>query len=180
MRCWRLSVLGTVPKALAEAPASAFEVDLSERASQIAWIKGRFEGLTPGLPPGPQLSRLAHRPLSRHRPRWDGESALTFEDGEGRGPTLKRSGTSRWEGTVPPSGQLRIRYRLYGNSLEDRTRDIDDTHAFLNPAAVFPFVEALRDAPRPCSWPCRRAVHDWAQTAVALVRPSTQLRSPGR
>ena len=44
-----LSVLGTVPKALAEAPASASAADLSERRpASIAWIKGRFEGLTPG------------------------------------------------------------------------------------------------------------------------------------
>ena len=141
-----LSVLGTVPKALAEAPASAFEVDLSERASQIAWIKGRFEGLTPGSPLA--LSFPVWRTgLYRVIDPAGTVSQLTFEDGEGRALTLKRSGTSRWEGTVPPSGQLRIRYRLYGNSLEDRTRDIDDTHAFLNPAAVFPFVEALRDAP---------------------------------
>jgi len=74
-------------------------------------------------------------------------SQLTIEDGEGRALTLARGGTSRWEGTVPPTGQLRVRYRLYGNSLEDRTRDIDANHAFLNPGAVFPYVEALRDAP---------------------------------
>ena len=90
-------------------------MDLSERASQIAWIKGRFGGLTPGSPLA--LSFPVWRTgLYRVIDPAGTVSQLTFEDGEGRALTLKRSGTSRWEGTVPPSGQLRIRYRLYGNS----------------------------------------------------------------
>jgi predicted metalloprotease with PDZ domain len=141
-----LSVLGPVPEAQAESPATSFEVDLSERASQVARIEGRFEGLIPGAPLG--LSFPVWRTgLYRVIDPAGTVSQLTFEDGEGRALTLARRGTSRWEGTVPPSGQLHVRYRLYGNSLEDRTRDIDNAHAFLNPGAVFPYVEALRDAP---------------------------------
>ena len=141
-----LSVLGTAPMAQADSPASTFTVDLSQRASQIAWIEGRFEGLTPGAPLA--LSFPVWRTgLYRVIDPAGTVSQLTFEDGEGRALTLARGGTSRWEGTVPPTGQLHVRYRLYGNSLEDRTRDIDANHAFLNPGAVFPYVEALRDAP---------------------------------
>lgn len=141
-----LSVLGTAPMAQADSPASTFAVDLSQRASQIAWIEGRFEGLTPGAPLA--LSFPVWRTgLYRVIDPAGTVSQLTFEDGEGRALTLARGGTSRWEGTVPPTGQLHVRYRLYGNSLEDRTRDIDANHAFLNPGAVFPYVEALRDAP---------------------------------
>jgi len=141
-----LSVLGTAPMAQADSPASTFAVDLSQRASQIAWIEGRFEGLTPGAPLA--LSFPVWRTgLYRVIDPAGTVSQLTFEDGEGLPLTLARSGTSRWEGLVPPTGQLHVRYRLYGNSLEDRTRDIDANHAFLNPGAVFPYVEALRDAP---------------------------------
>lgn len=141
-----LSVLGTVPGAQADSPPSTFEVDLSQRASQIAWIEGRFEGLTPGAPLA--LSFPVWRTgLYRVIDPAGTVSQLTFEDGKGEALTLTRSGTSRWEGTVPASGQLHLRYRLYANSLEDRTRDLDAAHAFLNPGAVFPYVEALRDAP---------------------------------
>ncbi len=141
-----LSVLGTVPGALADSPPSSFEVDLSRRASQIALIEGRFEGLTPGA--SLALSFPVWRTgLYRVIDPAGTVSQLTFEDGKGKALTLTRSGTSRWEGTVPPSGQVHLRYRLYANSLEDRTRDVDATHAFLNPGAVFPYVEALRDAP---------------------------------
>ena len=141
-----LSVLSMVPGALADSPVSTFEVDLSQRASQVAWIEGRFEGLTPGAPLA--LSFPVWRTgLYRVIDPAGTVSQLAFEDGTGQSVTLTRSGTSRWEGTVPPSGQLHLRYRLYGNSLEDRTRDLDATHAFLNPAAVFPYVDALRDAP---------------------------------
>jgi predicted metalloprotease with PDZ domain len=141
-----LSALSIAPKALADSPASTFQVDLSQRASQIAWIEGHFEGLTPGAPLA--LSFPVWRTgLYRVIDPAGTVSRLTFEDGEGGALTLARGGTSRWEGTVPPTGQLRVRYRLYGNSLEDRTRDIDASHAFLNPGAIFPYVEALRDAP---------------------------------
>jgi len=141
-----LSALSIAPKALAESAASTFEVDLSQRASQIAWIEGHFEGLTPGAPLA--LSFPVWRTgLYRVIDPAGTVSQLTFEDGEGQSLTLTRSGTSRWEGTVPPSGQLHVRYRLYANSLEDRTRDLDANHAFLNPGAVFPYLEALRDAP---------------------------------
>ena len=136
-----LSLLGTVPGALADSPPSSFEVDLSQRASQIAWIEGRFEGLTPGA--SLALSFPVWRTgLYRVIDPAGTVSQLTFEDGKGKALTLTRSGTSRWEGTVPPSGQVHLRYRLYANSLEDRTRDLDATHAFLNPGAVFPYVEA--------------------------------------
>lgn len=141
-----LSALSTAPMARADSPASTFEVDLSQRASQIAWIEGRFEGLTPGATLALSFP-IWRTGLYRVIDPAGTVSQLTFEDGEGLALTLARSGTSRWEGTVPPSGQLHIRYRVYANSLEDRTRDIDANHAFLNPGAVFPYVEALRDAP---------------------------------
>lgn len=141
-----LSVLGIVPGALADSPASAFEVDLSQRASQVAWIEGRFEGLIPGAPLA--LSFPVWRTgLYRVIDPAGTISQLSFEDGAGQSVPLTRRGTSRWEGTVPPSGELHLRYRLYANSLEDRTRDIDEAHAFLNPGAVFPYLEGLRDAP---------------------------------
>ncbi len=40
-----------------------------------------------------------------------------------------------------------VEYRVYANSIGDRTRHVDDTHAFLSPAAVFVYAPELRDRP---------------------------------
>ena len=40
-----------------------------------------------------------------------------------------------------------MRYRIYADSLGDRTRHVDSEHAFLNPAAVFIYAEGFREQP---------------------------------
>lgn len=40
-----------------------------------------------------------------------------------------------------------VEYRVYANSIGDRTRHVDDTHAFLSPSMVFMYCPALRGAP---------------------------------
>jgi predicted metalloprotease with PDZ domain len=47
---------------------------------------------------------------------------------------------------VASSGEpiVRLHYRVYANSLNDRTRHVDDTHAFISPAAVLMYVPDRR------------------------------------
>ena len=104
-------------------------------------------------------------------------SQLTFEDGEGRALTLKRSGTKATRGHGAAQWPLRIRYRLYGNSLEDRTRDIDDTHAFPQPCGGL----SLRRSPTRRPRVVQLAMPEgWAMISPASrplwprVRPGTQ------
>jgi predicted metalloprotease with PDZ domain len=40
-----------------------------------------------------------------------------------------------------------VEYRVYANALANRTRHVDDTHAFLSPSTVFMYAPALRDMP---------------------------------
>lgn len=42
---------------------------------------------------------------------------------------------------------VRVTYEMYANSIRDRTRHVDDSHAFLNPSTVFIYSEAMRDRP---------------------------------
>lgn len=44
-------------------------------------------------------------------------------------------------------GSVTIEYTLYANNLPDRTRHVDDTHAFISPAAVLLYSPPLRDKP---------------------------------
>jgi predicted metalloprotease with PDZ domain len=54
----------------------------------------------------------------------------------------------RWriEG-APAGGELVVRYRVYGWDLTVRTNHIDDSHAFLNGAPTFLWIDALRAEP---------------------------------
>src|SRR5215470_16783427 len=45
-----------------------------------------------------------------------------------------------WRIQTAGAPEVEITYRIYANSLADRTRHIDDTHAFLSGSAVFLYV----------------------------------------
>lgn len=44
-------------------------------------------------------------------------------------------------------GEVTVSYLVYANSLGDRTRHVDDTHAFLSPSTVFMYTQEFRDRP---------------------------------
>src|SRR5262245_30359467 len=48
--------------------------------------------------------------------------------------TLEKTDKSTWRVQTHQAGTVTLRYRVYANSLGDRTRHVDDTHAFLSPA----------------------------------------------
>lgn len=50
-----------------------------------------------------------------------------------------------WRVQTDGSSEIEVRYTLYANSLGDRTRHIDDTHAFLSGATVFLYVPDRRN-----------------------------------
>lgn len=54
---------------------------------------------------------------------------------------------SAWRVQTLGAGAVRVSYRVYCNSLNDRTRHVDATHAFLSPSAVLMYLPARRQAP---------------------------------
>jgi predicted metalloprotease with PDZ domain len=55
--------------------------------------------------------------------------------------------TWRVRGRTPGLGavpEIRVRYRVYCNSIAERTRHVDDTHAFISPSAVLMYHEPMR------------------------------------
>lgn len=54
---------------------------------------------------------------------------------------------SAWRVTTKGADSIRVDYRIYANSLSDRTRHVDDTHAFLSGSSVFLFVPQRRGHP---------------------------------
>jgi predicted metalloprotease with PDZ domain len=66
--------------------------------------------------------------------------AVTAEDGAGRPLPLERLDKHRFLVRAGRAERAVVRWRVYANELTVRTCHLDGTHAFVNPAAVFPLV----------------------------------------
>ncbi len=58
----------------------------------------------------------------------------------GRSLAIEKIDKSTWRVTTQGESTVRVDYRIYANSLGDRTRHVDDTHAFLSGSTVFLYV----------------------------------------
>ncbi len=79
--------------------------------------------------------------------------SLDATDASGRALVVRKRRKSAWRIETSGVDRVRVRYTLYANSIADRTRHVDDTHAFLSGSAVFLFDPDLRDAPVSVSFP---------------------------
>ncbi len=124
-----------------------YRVDLAERQVQQVTIEVRF-------------TDVVGDSLDFHLPVWRSGlylvldfvgtmSALEVTDGSGGALPFAQTAKSSWRVNRPDgdSGDVVVRYRLYADSLTDRTRHVDAEHAFLNPAAVFVYADGFRDEP---------------------------------
>ena len=131
----------------ASAQETSYQVDLSQRATQTVNIEARFSDVTGDT-------------LDFHLPVWRSGlylildfvgtvSGIEVTDGNGNALPFEQTAKSSWQVTRPNarSGDVVVRYRVYADSLTDRTRHVDADHAFLNPAAVFMYADQLRDEP---------------------------------
>lgn len=75
--------------------------------------------------------------------------SMTARAGNGRPLAIVKIEKSAWviRTAAPEDDVVTVSYEVYANSLGDRTRHVDDTHAFFSPAAVFVYSPALRDLP---------------------------------
>lgn len=74
-----------------------------------------------------------------HRVRAEAES--------GRPLPISKIDKTTWRIPVETPGDVAVAYDVYANSLNDRTRHLDDTHAFLSGATVFFYVAGRRTHP---------------------------------
>lgn len=76
-----------------------------------------------------------------------GVSGFAVTDSTGRPLAFEKTAKSSWRINTLGVKDLTISYRLYANSLSNRTRHIDESHAFLSPSAVFMYCHELRHEP---------------------------------
>ena len=129
------------------AAETRYQVDLSERNMQQVTIEARFTEVTGDT-------------LDFHLPVWRSGlylvldfvgtvSGLEVSDENGEPLAFEQTAKSSWRVSRPDagSGDVVVRYRVYADSLTDRTRHVNADHAFLNPAAVFVYADQFRDLP---------------------------------
>lgn len=142
-----LSVLLICLSTGASAADTRYRVDLSERAMQQVTLEARFTDVT-------------GESLDFHLPVWRSGlylvldfvgtvSGLEVSDGNGNALAFEQTASASWRVNRPDSGagDVVVRYRVYADSLNDRTRHVDAEHAFLNPASVFIYADQHRDLP---------------------------------
>ena len=140
-----LALLGLVN--VARANETFYRVDLSEREVQQVSIEARF-------------SEVRGDTLDFHLPVWRSGlylvldfvgtmSGIEVTDGNGASLPFEQAAKSSWrvDRSDSSSDDVIVRYRLYADSLTDRTRHVDAEHAFLNPAAAFIYADGFRDEP---------------------------------
>jgi len=132
---------------LVSANETHYQIDLTERHVQQITVEARFTDVTGDS-------------LDFHLPVWRSGlylvldfvgtmSGIEVTDGDGTALPFEQTAKSSWRirRSDSGSGDVVVRYRLYADSLSDRTRHVDADHAFLNPAAVFIYADGFRDEP---------------------------------
>ncbi|MBX3362983.1 MAG: M61 family metallopeptidase [Phycisphaeraceae bacterium] len=76
-----------------------------------------------------------------------GIQAIEATDGKGAPLHMRKYDRATWRVASADATEVRVRYRLYCNSLGDRTRHVDATHAFLSGSAVFLYCPKMRHMP---------------------------------
>jgi predicted metalloprotease with PDZ domain len=74
-------------------------------------------------------------------------NCVRAQSAAGKTLPISKLDKTTWRVQTDGSPEIEIRYSVYANSLADRTRHVDDTHAFLSGATVFFYVPDRRHDP---------------------------------
>lgn len=140
-----LALMTTVATSSIAAPSIHFEVSFKEPQAHYAEIKMEISDLRkeyidvkmPVWTPGSYLVRE----YSRHV---EGVEAC---DADGADLTVQKTDKNTWRIKAGKANMVTFSYRIYGFEVSVRTNFIDDSHAFLSPAATFMYVDGMLDHP---------------------------------
>jgi predicted metalloprotease with PDZ domain len=72
---------------------------------------------------------------------------LGATDASGAALEVEKVAKSSWRIKTAGKGDVVVRYQIFANAINNRTRHVDDTHAFLSGASVFLFCHERRESP---------------------------------
>ncbi|MFZ4573784.1 MAG: M61 family metallopeptidase, partial [Phycisphaerales bacterium] len=73
--------------------------------------------------------------------------SISAKGKDGRPIAIEKHAKSSWRISSGAAGFVSIKYTVYANAINNRTRHVDDTHAFLSGSCVFLYVHELRNSP---------------------------------
>lgn len=122
-----------------------FEISFKEPQAHYAEIKMEVSGLKkdfidvkmPVWTPGSYLVRE----YAKH------VEGVAAHDASGNSLEVGKINKNTWRVASGKSDRVVINYRIYGFEVSVRTNFIDDSHAFLSPAATFLYVDGMLDHP---------------------------------
>jgi predicted metalloprotease with PDZ domain len=104
--------------------------------------------------------------------------SVTASTSSNRQLALHKTDKTTWRIATEGSPEVVVRYTIYANSLNDRTRHVDDTHAFLSGATVFMYVPdrrgdaALVRLEAPADWQIACGLEATPDDARTLLAPN--------
>ncbi|GAA4901211.1 PDZ domain-containing protein [Ferrimonas pelagia] len=78
-------------------------------------------------------------------PMADGIRQFEAVDGQGQQLNWGKVDRARWRITLDSPGPVTVRYRVHANELADRSRHVDDSHAYLDASGLLMYTDAWRD-----------------------------------
>ncbi|MFZ5842006.1 MAG: M61 family metallopeptidase [Pseudomonadota bacterium] len=144
----RIALLVLVASALSwpvQADTIKYGLKISNAAQHLAEVSAEFPATD-----GQQL--VLHLPLWRTGryqvlPLANGIRQFTATGRNGRVLKVSKLDKSSWQIDKQPGEAVSVSYELYANELGQRTRHIDDSHAYLNASAVWVYNVAMRKLP---------------------------------
>ncbi|MEL7473676.1 MAG: hypothetical protein AAGK04_10200 [Planctomycetota bacterium] len=143
-----LALLAVVSGAWAQTRPVEYTVRLEAPQTQVVTIEARFPEVAAGA-------------FDVHLPVWrpglylvlDNAGSIrriTATDGAGDALPIAKTRKSSWRvdaSSFRGREDVIVTCEIYANSIGNRTRHVDDTHAFLSGSSVFLFAEPMRDRP---------------------------------
>ena len=111
-------------------------------------------------------------------------SHVRAADARGTPLVIEKTDKATWRIATAGTDEITVTYRVYANSLNDRTRHIDDSHAFLSPASVFMYAPERRAQPlevhidAPAGWRTSTGLESTAADTFAAPDYDTLVDSP--
>lgn len=126
-------------------PAVHYTLSMPHPSTHLLEIEIRVEG-------------LKSKTIDLHMPAWrtgryvifdfsGGVQEFSAHDANGKNYPWKKIDKDTWRIEQGSANSVTARYKVYANEFNQRTRELNSEHAFVDPAAVFMYVDELKNKP---------------------------------
>lgn len=140
--CLALLAAGTI----AASPKISYRLSMPEPSTHLFHVAMTIDGLEPGA--GLEVALPAWR--TGRYVLFDfagGVQEFSAQNGSGRPVLWHKTDKSTWHIERGGANTVVVRYKVYANEFDQRTRGLDDEHGFIDGTAVFMYLPAFRRAP---------------------------------